>query len=109
MKAKDIEIGKKYHVDYKSPNGGDWSGIFMVKERFSVVFHGICDDGDPGTFHAKYFVKPVEYTKKDFLNKILETCREYGYSIGHEDDHGAFQIVEYSTGHEDWLAEAKID
>lgn len=34
-----------------------------------------------------------------FLAEIEGVCRRWGLSIGHEDDHGAFQIRAYEEGH----------
>lgn len=44
-----------------------------------------------------------------FLAAIGEVCRKYGYSIGHEDGHGAFIIHTFDESNLEWLGGANIE
>ena len=52
----------------------------------------------------------VETSKelKRFLKDIENVCKKHGYSISHEDGHGAFEIEKYSDDNIDWLRNANI-
>lgn len=32
-----------------------------------------------------------------FLDEVSEVCRKYGYAIGHQDSHGAFEVYRYTV------------
>jgi hypothetical protein len=44
-----------------------------------------------------------------FLAEIETVCRRHGFSIAHEDEHGAFIIEPFSKERADWLAGAHLD
>lgn len=41
-----------------------------------------------------------------FKNAVCALCREYGFSIGHEDSQGGFLIVPYSEENIQWFLDA---
>ena len=41
-----------------------------------------------------------------FLADIIAVCQKHGYSIGHEDCHGGFQIVKLDERYQKWLMSA---
>jgi len=43
---------------------------------------------------------------KRFFKDIENVCKKHGYSISHEDEHGAFVIERYSDYNIDWLKDA---
>ena len=43
----------------------------------------------------------------EFISEILEVCKKRGFSISHEDGHGSFEIVNYSSKNSDWFSWAK--
>lgn len=43
-----------------------------------------------------------------FLAEIGDVCRKYGYSIGHEDGHGAFIINTFDESDLEWLGHALV-
>jgi len=43
---------------------------------------------------------------KIFMAEIEAVCRKHGFSISHEDVHGAFEIEPFSEAAMDWLKEA---
>ncbi|NLW48795.1 MAG: hypothetical protein GXY86_15890 [Firmicutes bacterium] len=43
---------------------------------------------------------------KAFIEEIIEVCKKYGFSIGHEDTQGAFKIKEYNTDDIEWFGSA---
>ena len=44
-----------------------------------------------------------------FIEDVLAVCRKHGMSIGHEDSHGAFEIVRRLDAEcADWLRNAHI-
>ena len=43
---------------------------------------------------------------KAFLDEIQAVCEKHGLSLGHEDDHGAFLVEEYSAHNQRWLRHA---
>ena len=45
---------------------------------------------------------------KHFLEEIGEVCRKHGYSIGHEDGHGAFIVRPFDEGYLEWLGHAIV-
>lgn len=49
-------------------------------------------------------IKPFE-----FIDKICEISKEYGFSISHQDSHGAFIIEKYDEININWLKDAQID
>lgn len=46
---------------------------------------------------------------QDFINAIEQVCREHGLTIGHEDQHGAFLIRQFSEADIEWLRDAVED
>lgn len=49
----------------------------------------------------------VENVKIDaFLQEIIAICKKHGYSISHEDGHGAFEIENTDDHNFDWLLNA---
>lgn len=44
----------------------------------------------------------------DFLRAIAEVCKEHGFSLSHEDIHGAFIVEEYDENNIQYLMEAMI-
>lgn len=44
-----------------------------------------------------------------FMDEIEAVCRKHRMSISHEDQHGAFEIVEYSQDCMEWLRAAHDD
>lgn len=52
----------------------------------------------------------VEDPKVDaFIEAVLELSRKHGYSIGHQDHHGAFIIEPFDDNNAKWLCNAHID
>lgn len=49
-----------------------------------------------------------EFPKVDeFIEAVLDVCKKYGYSIAHEDVHGAFEIhIGYDEDYAGWLRKA---
>lgn len=41
-----------------------------------------------------------------FLHEILSVYKKYGLSLGHEDDHGAFEVWPYDEDNVFWLMHA---
>ncbi len=41
-----------------------------------------------------------------FINEIIDICKKHGYSIAHEDCHGAFLIHGFDQETADWLKHA---
>jgi len=39
----------------------------------------------------------------DFLKNIIEICKKYGFSIGHEDTQGSFIIEDFKDENITWL------
>ena len=44
-----------------------------------------------------------------FKMEVARLCRKHGLSIAHEDEHGSFMIVEWSTLYEEWFLGANYD
>ena len=42
-----------------------------------------------------------------FIAEVDAVCQKHGMSIGHEDDHGAFEIHEYHPMYSEWLKQAQ--
>jgi hypothetical protein len=43
----------------------------------------------------------------EFIEAVLAVCKQYNFSIGHEDGHGAFEIRSgYDEGNASWLRHA---
>lgn len=50
---------------------------------------------------------PLQPAKlKAFVAEILKVCRKHNISIGHEDDHGAFEFHGYEPLYDQWLEES---
>lgn len=45
----------------------------------------------------------------EFFNEIDTVCKKYGFSISHEDCHGAFIIEDYDKSNMEWLRDAHLD
>jgi len=43
---------------------------------------------------------------REFLNAYAALCREHGLCFRHEDEHGAFLVVPYREGDENWACGA---
>jgi hypothetical protein len=44
-----------------------------------------------------------------FIDELVEVCRRHNMTLGHEDEHGAFQVNRFFTeGHANWLRSAHI-
>lgn len=43
-----------------------------------------------------------------FIEELVAVCRRHGYSIAHEDGHGAFVVEPYSESNAEWLREALL-
>lgn len=41
-----------------------------------------------------------------FLHDVIRVCENHGLSLSHEDKHGAFEVVKFSTDNNNWLFEA---
>jgi hypothetical protein len=53
--------------------------------------------------------EPVENKEVDaFLKEIVEVCKEHGFSLSHEDTHGAFIVEKYDKDNIQWLMEAMM-
>jgi hypothetical protein len=53
--------------------------------------------------------KRAEDNVEAFLIEIVEVCRKHGFSISHEDGHGAFQVVPLDEANVEWLLNASIE
>jgi hypothetical protein len=51
-------------------------------------------------------MKLTEEQRKELLERLIATCREYGVSLSHEDGHGSFLLEERNDVLEAWLREA---
>lgn len=58
-----------------------------------------------------YLHKRIETPDKiiEFFNEIDALCKKYGFSISHEDGHGAFIIEDYDESNIKWLKGAQLD
>lgn len=43
-----------------------------------------------------------------FLREIVRVCKEHGFSLSHEDTHGAFVVEKYEEDNIQWLMDAMI-
>jgi hypothetical protein len=43
---------------------------------------------------------------KAFLDELVEVSRRHGFSLGHEDQQGAFTVEHFTTYNRDWLLDA---
>ncbi|HMQ52174.1 MAG TPA: hypothetical protein PKE64_20510 [Anaerolineae bacterium] len=43
-----------------------------------------------------------------FLQEVVSICSKYGFSISHEDTHGAFVIEAYDQAKAEWLMNALV-
>lgn len=49
----------------------------------------------------------IESAKIDaFIEEVLDVCKKHGFSIGHEDGHGAFEIEKFNESSSSWLRNA---
>ncbi len=42
------------------------------------------------------------------MREIAKVCKEHGFSLSHEDTHGAFVVEKYEEGNIQWLMDAMI-
>ena len=56
---------------------------------------------------GEYIESPSEM--ETFMCEIQKVCKKYGFSISHEDEHGAFIIQEYKDSNIQWLKQAFKD
>lgn len=47
--------------------------------------------------------------EKEFIEAVIALYKQYGFSIGHEDSHGAFVIERFCEQNVTWLRDAIID
>lgn len=115
MKKENIEIGKRYRINSVEADGiTPWSGIGKVLEFNPRNFPkgtvlALCEDGAECCFTYKEFVEEHIPTPQKFIEEVLKLSKEYGYSISHEDIHGAFIIEPYDENNIDWLKGAIIN
>jgi hypothetical protein len=43
-----------------------------------------------------------------FLAEVEQVCVRFGFCIGHEDEHGGFEILPFSKDTMDWLKDAAV-
>ncbi|MBM4466274.1 MAG: hypothetical protein FJ014_12090 [Chloroflexi bacterium] len=43
-----------------------------------------------------------------FLREIVKVCKDHGFSLSHEDTHGAFVVERYDEDNVQWLMDAMI-
>ncbi len=43
-----------------------------------------------------------------FISEILSVCKKHGFSIGHEDEYGGFEIHRHDASYDDWFQEASV-
>lgn len=43
---------------------------------------------------------------KKFIEEVIALGKKYGMAIGHQDEHGAFEIRDYTDRDADWLRQA---
>jgi hypothetical protein len=41
-----------------------------------------------------------------FIEEVLAVCARHGFSLSHEDGHGAFEVVAHDEDYADWLRNA---
>jgi len=51
----------------------------------------------------------MEEKVKSYIEAVIALSKGYGMSIGHQDSHGAFEIVPYSPHYDKWLRNATIE
>lgn len=50
-----------------------------------------------------------EYKPYQFIDTICDVCKDYGFSISHEDSHGSFIIEKYNDTNINWFKNANVD
>ena len=50
-----------------------------------------------------------EYKPYQFIDTICDVCKDYGFSISHEDSHGSFIIEKYNDTNIDRFRNANVD
>lgn len=58
--------------------------------------------------NKREFVETSEEIRH-FFEEIESVCKKHGFSISHEDGHGAFEIEKYDKKNIDWLKDANIN
>lgn len=48
-------------------------------------------------------------TVANFFEEIEAVCKKHGYSISHEDRHGAFIVEKFSSDNIGWLKDASLN
>ena len=46
-------------------------------------------------------------TRERFIVDLLAVCRRHELSLSHEDEHGAFRVIEYNSRAAQWLLDAQ--
>ncbi len=64
--------------------------------------------GQEETIRAEQIAERETPSVDQFLVEIGEVCRKHGYSIGHEDGHGAFIINTFNESDLEWLGHALV-
>jgi hypothetical protein len=58
----------------------------------------------------RWNVEKSEYIENlkidEFLKEISKVCKKHGFSISHEDGHGAFEIETFDKYNIEWLMDA---
>lgn len=52
-------------------------------------------------------MKPDETTAQKFIEEIIELCKKYNLSLGHEDTHGSFLVAPYDEEAIKWISAAR--
>lgn len=86
---------------------------YNLKGTYSIVAYIVyesCVSGNVYVSKEIYGMAKKEKEKvKNFLNDILKVCKEYGYSLSHEDMYGGFAVVNYNKKNNEWLKDASIE
>jgi hypothetical protein len=115
MNKEDIKIGKRYRINSVDADGvTPWSGIGKVLKFNPRNFPkgtvlALCEDGEECCFGYEELVEEYIPTPQEFIEAVLKISKEYGFSISHEDHHGAFKIVKYGDYYSEWLESAFVD
>ncbi|MBU4332431.1 hypothetical protein KKD19_01570 [Patescibacteria group bacterium] len=59
-------------------------------------------------FHLGREARVEDWLVEAFLGEIVDACKRHGFSLSHEDTHGAFIVEEYDEGNIQWLGDAMI-
>jgi hypothetical protein len=53
-------------------------------------------------------MKTLEQRKEEYLEELVQVGRRHGFSLSHEDQHGAFEVTVNWPVYENWLRNALI-